>query len=72
MEVAYVWFRRGQWMGMFVLDDLSAIGITSQLQTPGRGTGKPYQLAANAGKSYQGSIVLGMGFVLESETHSVC
>jgi len=72
LEVAYVWFRRGQWMGMFVLDDLSAIGITSQLQTPGRGTGKPYQLAANAGKSYQGSIVLGMGFVLESETHSVC
>jgi len=30
-------------------------------------TGKPFRLKANEGKSFQGSIVLGMGFVLEPE-----
>ena len=29
--------------------------------------GIPYRLSANAGKSFQGAIVLGMGFVLEPE-----
>src|SRR5262245_14063792 len=32
-----------------------------------RVSGKPYQLVANANKSFQGSIVLGMGFVLTPE-----
>ena len=39
-------------------------GITSFLTEPGAVTGQPHRLAANAGKSFQGSIVLGMGFVL--------
>jgi methylase of polypeptide subunit release factors len=67
LEVAHVWFRKGTWQGPFTLDDVQVCGITSQLQTPGRVTGKPFRLAANAGKSFQGSIVLGMGFVLEPE-----
>lgn len=67
LEVAHIWFRKGDWAGPFVLDDQPVAGITSQLQSPGKVTGKPYPLAANAGKSFQGSIVLGMGFVLEPE-----
>jgi methylase of polypeptide subunit release factors len=67
LEVAHVWFRKGKWDGPFVLDDVLVGGITSQLQPPGRVIGKPFRLAANSGKSFQGSIVLGMGFVLEPE-----
>ncbi len=67
LEVAHVWFRKGDWKGPFLLDDSPVRGITSQLQPPGRVTGKPYRLVENAGKSFQGSIVLGMGFVLTPE-----
>jgi hypothetical protein len=64
LEVAVVWLRRGEWNGTRVLDGATVPGITPFLTIPGDVEGKPYQLAANAGKSFQGSIVLGMGFVL--------
>jgi hypothetical protein len=67
LEVAHVWIRRGNWSSPFVLDDKPAIGITSFLTEPGTVTGRPYRLKANEGKSFQGSIVLGMGFVLTPE-----
>ncbi len=67
LEVAHVWFRKGAWDGPFLLDDKEAGGITSRLQPPGSVSGKPYRLAENDGKSYNGSFVLGMGFVLEPE-----
>lgn len=37
------------------------------MQQPGSVSGKPCRLALNAGKSFQGSIVLGMGYVLKPE-----
>ena len=67
LEVAHVWLRRGQWDGPFVLDEQPVHGITSQLTPPGEVRGKPHCLAANADRSFQGSIVLGMGFVLTPE-----
>jgi len=67
LEVAQVWVRRGAWRGPFVLDDKPASGITAFLSAPGTITGNPHRLKANEGKSFQGSIVLGMGFVLEPE-----
>lgn len=67
LEVAHVWLRRGDWQGDHVLDEQPVRGITSQLAVPGRVTGKPHRLAENADKSFQGSNVLGMGFVLEPE-----
>src|SRR5262249_7900193 len=42
-------------------------GITPYLTIPGEVAGTPYRLAANAGKSFIGSYVLGMGFVLAPE-----
>jgi hypothetical protein len=54
-------------VGPFLLDEKPVPGITPFLTQPGTVTGKPYRLAANAGKSFQGSNVLGMGFVLEPE-----
>jgi methylase of polypeptide subunit release factors len=64
LEVAHVWVRRGPWAGEHVLDDRLVPDITAFLTPPGTVSGKPYRLAANKGKSFQGSIVLGMGFVL--------
>lgn len=74
LEVAHVYGRsiRGQslaeaWRGPFHIDDAVAPGITSFLTPPGRVVGKPHRLKSNEGKSFQGSIVLGMGFVMTPE-----
>jgi hypothetical protein len=67
LEVAHLWLRNGAWPGPFVLDDQPVPGITSYLTPTSAVTGKPYRLKANEGKSFQGSIVLGMGFVLTPE-----
>jgi hypothetical protein len=62
-----VWVRKGQWASLFVLDDQPVNGITAFLTQPGAVTGNPHRLKANEGKSFQGCIVLGMGFVLTPE-----
>lgn len=67
LEVAHIWLRDGEWNVPYVLNDTIVENITSFLTPPGKAQGKPYVLAANTGKSFQGSIVLGMGFVLEPE-----
>ena len=67
LEVAHIWLRKGNWKGGFVLNEQPAAGITPLLTEPGRISGKPYKLWANVDKSFQGSIVLGMGFVLSPE-----
>ncbi len=67
LEVAQVWLYRGAWPGAFVLNEQPVAGITPFLTVPGQVAGKPYRLAANADRSFQGSIVLGMGFVLTPE-----
>jgi hypothetical protein len=67
LEVAHIWLRHGTWQNSFLLEETPVVGITPFLTIPGTAEGKPYQLIANANKSFQGSIVLGMGFVLEPE-----
>ena len=67
LEVAHIWLRRGRWNKPFELDGKPVSGITPFLTEPGTVSGPPHRLAANAGKSFQGSIVLGMGFVLDPE-----
>ncbi|MCY6492299.1 Eco57I restriction-modification methylase domain-containing protein [Leptolyngbya sp. GGD] len=64
LEVAYVWLCNQQWLGEYILDNETVAGITASLTSPGKNLGSPYQLAANRDKSYVGSYVLGMGFVL--------
>src|SRR5829696_2966322 len=68
LHVAQLWFQQkpaGE-IGP-VLDGAVVRGISSQLRPVGRVTGQPVKLAENGGRSYQGSIVLGMGFVLSEE-----
>lgn len=67
LEVAHVWLRHGGWKGPFALDDAPVPGVTPYLTSSDSVQGTPCRLAANAGKSFQGSIVLGMGFVLTPE-----
>ncbi|MEU9875215.1 Eco57I restriction-modification methylase domain-containing protein [Streptomyces phaeochromogenes] len=50
-----------------VLDDVVVRGITSSLDPRSRVSGRPYRLLVNKGKSFQGSNVLGKGFVLTPE-----
>ncbi len=67
LEVAQVWLRRGHWVASCTLNEVTVPGITPSLK-PLQGTGgKPHQLAANLATSYQGCLVLGMGFVLAKE-----
>lgn len=65
LEIACVWLRRGKWNGSYILEDNFVAGITSSLTPLGKFQGKLYKLIENANKSFQGSIVLGMGFVLD-------
>lgn len=65
LEVAFVWVYKGSWNGLFYLDYQLVNGITSFLTVPGRISGKPFRLAANADKSFLGSNVNGMGYVLQ-------
>ena len=61
LEVAHVWLRRGRWNTPFVLDEKPVSGITPFLTEPGTVSGPPHRLAANAGKSFHGSIRPGHG-----------
>ncbi len=67
LEVALVWIRRGQWERPCVLNERIVPSITPFLTPPGSTLGNPNRLVANSGKSFQGSIVLGMGFVVEPD-----
>ncbi len=65
LEVAHIWLRHGEWYGPYILNDKLVTGITAFLTPTSTVQGNPYVLAANAKKSFQGSVVLGMGFILE-------
>ncbi len=67
LEVAHIWLRAGQWDGLYVLNDVVVEDITAFLSPQGKVLGKPYILVANENKSFIGSFVQGMGFVLEPE-----
>lgn len=64
LEIGQLWLRRGQWQGPAVLDGREVPGIGPTLDPRSRVEGTPYRLAANADRSFIGSYVLGMGFVL--------
>ena len=67
LEVAQVWLHRGAWQGTAVLDGQPVRGITPELEPSSRVRGKPHRLHANAGQCFQGSNVLGTGFLLTPE-----
>ena len=64
LEMATVWGRHEEWAGARVLDRAEVGGITPALTTRSRFEGTARRLAGARGTSFQGSNVLGMGFVL--------
>ena len=66
VEVSLIAIHKGEWKKKIVLDNKEVKQITTYLDDS-EYLGEPYQLHKNANKSFQGSIVLGKGFVLEPE-----
>ncbi|MGI8429698.1 MAG: Eco57I restriction-modification methylase domain-containing protein [Solirubrobacteraceae bacterium] len=66
LEMATVWARSDGWTGERMLDRAAVVGVTPSLTVAGRVGGNAYRLVASGGRSFQGSIVLGMGFVLSA------
>lgn len=64
VEVALVTVTKLKWKAPFVLSGLKVNTITPYLDDS-ETLGNPFPLKQNDGKSFQGSIVLGKGFVLE-------
>lgn len=64
VSVSLIAMHKGKWNAPRFLDGREVHRITPYLDDS-EVVGKPYRLNENAGKSFQGSIVLGMGFVLE-------
>lgn len=64
LEMATVWARRDGWSGASVLDRGEVRGITSALAMRSRVEGNAHRLNANRDRSFIGSFVNGIGFVL--------
>ena len=64
--VALVTITKQKWSKVFILDGKEVSTITPYLDNQ-ETIGNPYKLKQNDGKSYNGSIVLGKGFILEPE-----
>jgi hypothetical protein len=67
LEIAQVWLHSGSWDGAATLDNQPVRGINSALESSSRVGGQAHRLVANRGKSFQGSNVLGLGFMLEPD-----
>lgn len=67
LEVSYVWLRHGLWKGACYIVTTQVASITPFLSAPGSVVGNPVPLKSNLGKSFIGTYVLGMGFVLSQE-----
>ena len=66
VEVALVTIYKGAWTKPYYLNGQATHSINTYLDDQ-EYLGNPVKLKQNAGKSFQGSIVLGKGFVLEPE-----
>jgi hypothetical protein len=64
VEVSLITLHKGAWSGKYFLNGKETNQISPFLDEADN-TGTPFPLSLNDGKSFQGSIVLGMGFVLE-------
>jgi len=67
LEIALLWVCKGVWSGLFRLQEQVVDGISPFLTETGPIAGKPFQLSANEGKVFIGTVVYGEGFVLSSE-----
>ncbi|MXW23878.1 MAG: hypothetical protein F4Z96_04335 [Chloroflexi bacterium] len=64
LEIAKVWATFLPWKSEYRLDGLLVAGIDEMLYPKSRSGWRKQRLVANAEQSFQGSIVLGMGFTM--------
>jgi hypothetical protein len=64
LEVAQVWLTKGEWVGHRFIDDIQVASITPLLTAQDSPSSKPYRLKANQSLCFQGSILVGTGFLL--------
>ena len=67
LEIAKVWATARPWHGEHVLDGRRVAGIDEMLYPLSRSRWRKQRLAEYADRSFQGSIVLGMGFIMSRE-----
>ena len=67
LEIAKVWVTSHTWNGERTLDGLGVAGIDEMLYPVSRSGWRKQRLAANADQSFQGSIVLGLGFTMSPD-----
>ncbi|XVQ86424.1 Eco57I restriction-modification methylase domain-containing protein [Microbispora siamensis] len=67
LEVSLVWAGHPREQEPRLRNGRKVPAITSSLDPEGRVEGHPYRLAANAGQSFQGSNILGLGFTMSPE-----
>ena len=67
LEVAELWISMRLWEGCFFINDSPVSGIDSFLEVPLEIEAKPHSLSANESKCFQGTIVLGTGFVVSAQ-----
>lgn len=65
LEVAHVWLYKGKWNSAYILNGKSARSISTYLVESDTQLQPAYRLHENKDKSFIGSFVLGMGFVLD-------
>ncbi|WP_030171217.1 Eco57I restriction-modification methylase domain-containing protein [Spirillospora albida] len=64
LEVSLLWAGHAPADEVRVLNGSRVPAITTSLNPISRVTGNPYRLAANSDRAFQGSIILGKGFIL--------
>lgn len=67
LEVSLLWLGHAGTGEKRILDGRSVRGITPSLDAESRVKGNPHRLDANADQAFQGSNILGTGFLLEPE-----
>lgn len=67
LDVSLFWICKGAWAGDFFHNEVPVNSLTSFLSPAGKVDGKPFRLKENSGKSFQGTIVYGTGFIVEAD-----
>ena len=70
LEIAKLWLTSGSWNTPSELDSRWVSGIDEMLYPCSRSSWRKKKLIANADRSFQGSIVLGMGFTMTPDEAS--
>src|SRR6266542_4056860 len=67
IQIAQVWRRNGDWDGPATLDGIHVRGITSSLDPKSRISGPAHRLVDSFEKAFIGSLLNGIGFILQPE-----